>query len=64
MIEGPRASRTLRGCLFSFYSLFGALEADVAVLLVRNAFNDRWRIRFEWPTEALGPANVEIVDYH
>ncbi|MDN5753376.1 MAG: type II toxin-antitoxin system RelE/ParE family toxin [Nitrosospira sp.] len=26
--------------------------------------NDQWRICFEWPKEARGPSNVEIVDYH
>jgi proteic killer suppression protein len=26
--------------------------------------NDQWRICFEWPDAALGPSNVEIVDYH
>lgn len=26
--------------------------------------NDRWRICFEWKEGALGPSNVEIVDYH
>ena len=26
--------------------------------------NDQWRICFEWPKGALGPSNVEIVDYH
>jgi proteic killer suppression protein len=26
--------------------------------------NDQWRICFEWPVGAKGPANVEIVDYH
>ncbi|HXP85167.1 MAG TPA: type II toxin-antitoxin system RelE/ParE family toxin [Bryobacteraceae bacterium] len=26
--------------------------------------NDQWRICFEWPNRALGPANVELVDYH
>jgi proteic killer suppression protein len=26
--------------------------------------NDQWRICFEWPVRALGPSNVEIVDYH
>ena len=26
--------------------------------------NDQWRICFEWPDRALGPSNVEIVDYH
>jgi len=25
---------------------------------------DQWRICFEWPDQALGPSNVEIVDYH
>jgi proteic killer suppression protein len=26
--------------------------------------NDQWRICFEWQDKALGPSNVEIVDYH
>jgi proteic killer suppression protein len=26
--------------------------------------NDQWRICFEWLNRALGPSNVEIVDYH
>lgn len=26
--------------------------------------NDQWRICFEWGKGALGPSNVEIVDYH
>jgi proteic killer suppression protein len=26
--------------------------------------NDQWRTCFEWPDEATGPLNVEIVDYH
>jgi proteic killer suppression protein len=26
--------------------------------------NDRWRICFEWPSDADGPENVEITDYH
>ena len=26
--------------------------------------NDRWRICFAWPPKAVGPADVEIVDYH
>ena len=26
--------------------------------------NERWRICFEWEDSALGPSNVEIVDYH
>jgi toxin HigB-1 len=26
--------------------------------------NDQWRICFEWVERALGPSNVEIVDYH
>ncbi len=26
--------------------------------------NDQWRICFEWPAGAIGPSNVEIVDYH
>lgn len=26
--------------------------------------NQQWRICFEWPAGAIGPSNVEIVDYH
>jgi len=26
--------------------------------------NDQWRICFEWAKGAVGPSNVEIVDYH
>jgi len=26
--------------------------------------NQQWRICFEWPGGAVGPSNVEIVDYH
>lgn len=26
--------------------------------------NQQWRICFEWPAQAPGPSNVEIVDYH
>jgi proteic killer suppression protein len=26
--------------------------------------NDRWRICFGWPKDAIGPSSVEIVDYH
>src|SRR5437588_8686054 len=26
--------------------------------------NDRWRLCFEWPADAAGPLNVEIVDCH
>ena len=26
--------------------------------------NQQWRICFEWPAGAVGPTNVEIVDYH
>ena len=26
--------------------------------------NEQWRVCFKWPKGALGPSNVEIVDYH
>jgi proteic killer suppression protein len=26
--------------------------------------NRQWRVCFEWPADAKGPSNVEIVDYH
>lgn len=28
-----------------------------------NRNDQQWRICFEWPASALGPSNVEIVDY-
>ena len=26
--------------------------------------NQQWRVCFEWPSDELGPKNVEFVDYH
>jgi proteic killer suppression protein len=26
--------------------------------------NDQWRVCFEWADRAVGPSNVEVVDYH
>ncbi|PHR54418.1 MAG: plasmid maintenance system killer protein [Robiginitomaculum sp.] len=26
--------------------------------------NNQWRLCFEWPRDAPGPVNVEIIDYH
>lgn len=26
--------------------------------------NEQWRICFQWPEGALGPSNVQIIDYH
>ena len=26
--------------------------------------NSRWRLCFEWPSDASGPSVVELVDYH
>jgi proteic killer suppression protein len=26
--------------------------------------NDQWRVIFRWPTDALGPLDVDVVDYH
>lgn len=40
---------TLKGDRSGFYSI---------------RINDQWRICFEWPQGAIGPSNVEIVDYH
>lgn len=40
-----------------------ALSGDrVGQLSIR--INEQWRICFEWPADAFGPSNVEIVDYH
>lgn len=42
-----------------FEALRGDREGQFSIRI-----NDRWRICFEWPEHALGPSNVEIVDYH
>ena len=26
--------------------------------------NDQWRVVFKWPTNANGPSEVDVVDYH
>jgi proteic killer suppression protein len=42
-----------------FEALKGSRNGQLSIRI-----NDQWRICFEWPTGALGPHNVEIVDYH
>jgi toxin HigB-1 len=42
-----------------FESLLGERRGQYSIRL-----NDQWRICFEWPNRALGPSNVQIVDYH
>ncbi len=42
-----------------FEALKGTRRAQYSIRI-----NDQWRICFEWPEGALGPVNVEIVDYH
>lgn len=42
-----------------FESLSGNRKGQYSIRI-----NDQWRICFEWPVRALGPSNVEIVDYH
>jgi proteic killer suppression protein len=42
---------------------FGALAGDrKGEYSIR--INDQWRVCFEWADGAVGPSNVEIVDYH
>ena len=41
---------------------FERLRGDRGQYSIR--INDQWRICFEWPEDANGPTNVEIVDYH
>jgi proteic killer suppression protein len=26
--------------------------------------NDQWRVIFKWPTNASGPSEVDVIDYH
>jgi toxin HigB-1 len=42
-----------------FEALKGDREGQYSIRI-----NDQWRICFEWVDGALGPSNVEIVDYH
>jgi proteic killer suppression protein len=42
-----------------FEALHGDRNGEFSIRI-----NDQWRICFEWPSGALGPSNVEIVDYH
>lgn len=42
---------------------FEALKADRAGQFSIR-INQQWRICFEWPADAAGPSNVEIVDDH
>ena len=42
-----------------FEALIGDRKGQYSIRI-----NDQWRICFEWPERAPGPANVEIVDYH
>lgn len=42
-----------------FESLAGNRKSQYSIRI-----NDQWRICFEWEGGAIGPSNVEIVDYH
>jgi len=42
-----------------FESLVGDRKGQYSIRI-----NNQWRICFEWRDRALGPSNVEIVDYH
>jgi proteic killer suppression protein len=42
---------------------FEALKGDRARRFSIR-INQQWRVCFEWPADAAGPSNVEIVDYH
>jgi len=42
-----------------FEALAGSRKGQFSIRI-----NDQWRICFEWADRALGPSNVEIVDYH
>jgi proteic killer suppression protein len=42
-----------------FESLKGERKGQYSIRI-----NAQWRICFEWPGQAPGPSNVEIVDYH
>ena len=40
-------------------ALYGDRMAQYSIRI-----NQQWRLCFEWPEGAVGPSNIEIVDYH
>jgi len=42
-----------------FEALIGNRKGQYSIRI-----NDQWQVCFEWPDQAPGPSNVEIVDYH
>ncbi|MGA2981196.1 MAG: type II toxin-antitoxin system RelE/ParE family toxin [Terriglobales bacterium] len=42
-----------------FEALAGDRKGEYSIRI-----NDQWRVCFEWADGAVGPSNVEIVDYH
>ena len=42
-----------------FEALTGDRKGEYSIRI-----NDQWRVCFEWADGAVGPSNVEIVDYH
>jgi proteic killer suppression protein len=42
-----------------FEALSGDRKGEYSIRI-----NDQWRVCFEWADGAVGPSNVEIVDYH
>ena len=62
-LERLEAAETLRDLAALPGNRFEALSGDrKGQYSIR--INDQWRICFEWPADAVGPVNVEIVDYH
>ena len=62
-LDRLEAAETLRDLAALPGNRFEALSGDrKGQYSIR--INDQWRICFEWPAGAIGPVNVEIVDYH
>jgi proteic killer suppression protein len=62
-LDRLEAAATLRDLAALPGNRFEALKGDrKGQFSIR--INDQWRICFEWPDGAQGPADVEIVDYH
>lgn len=59
-LEAATALRDLAGLPGNrFEALSGDRKGQYSIRI-----NEQWRICFEWLDGALGPSNVEIVDYH
>jgi proteic killer suppression protein len=61
-LERLEAAKSLRDLALPGHRLESLLGDRKGQYSIR--INDQWRICFRWPPGAMGPTQVEIVDYH